>query len=421
MGAIIFPTGRFDGRRVLSCAAACLIAVMASAAGLAAPEVRIGVTAAVVPMAVGQPPDGPESALRVGAGVVSRERVSTAARGRVQLLFLDGSALTLGHDSEIVLDEYVFDATGDSSRIAMSMGRGLLRYVGGRISKQRPALIRAFGATIGIRGGIALVEVSDTAKDGPLIRATLLFGDSLYVETAAGRSAVARPGYTIGLWGPAALPAAPVRADRARVVRLLSSLEQETGRPGAGQAGQAVDDGIEQLRQVPVPTEARDTGPSNGIIQTAARWPGPVRGARVGAGPPADSGDGKYAVLSSRSSVILAGDGGGKGKAVSAKPAARKQDKKKRSGESDPFSGHTAWGHWNHPALGTGQYRRAAVAAMAPGAPGAPGPGKGKDILRPSTSALATAAPAWLAQFTAPATAPATALAAPGRGLIGPR
>ncbi len=398
---------------MLGCAAAGLFTVMASAAGLAAPEARIGVTAAVVPMAVSQPPDRPEMALRLGADVVRRERVSTAARGRAQLLFLDGSALTLGHDSEIVLDEYVFDPAGDSSHVVMSMGRGLLRYVGGRISKKRPVLIRAFGATIGIRGGIALVEVSDGAQGGPVIRATLLFGDSLYVETAAGRSAVARPGYTIGLWEPASLPAAPVRADRARVARLLSSLEQEAGQIGeTGQIGEAVDDGIEQLRQVPVRSEARETRPRNSTLRIAAGLR-PVRGARAVAAPPADAGDGKYAALVSRSSAMTEGDG--KGKAASAKPV-RQKDKKKRSGESDAFSKHTAWGHWTHPAPGTGQHLRATVAATALGALGAPGPGKGKDIFRLSTSALAAAAPKRDPALLIPAPA-----FGPGRRLTSPR
>ena len=54
--------------------------------------------------------------------------------------------------------------------------RGLLRIVGGKVTKKQPALIRTNSATVGIRGGIGIVQT-----DGSKVNATFLYGEEMTV------------------------------------------------------------------------------------------------------------------------------------------------------------------------------------------------------------------------------------------------
>ena len=54
--------------------------------------------------------------------------------------------------------------------------RGLLRIVGGKVTKKQPALIRTNSATVGIRGGIGIVQT-----DGSQVNATFLYGEEMTV------------------------------------------------------------------------------------------------------------------------------------------------------------------------------------------------------------------------------------------------
>lgn len=128
-----------------------LVAALALAPAVPAAD-GIGVTAAVNPSATGTPPDGPTRTLLVGTDVVFKERIVTRGEGQTQILFVDESALTVGPDADIVLDEFVYDPSTSTGRMALTVGKGVLRFVGGRITKNTDTVFRTPHATIAIRG-----------------------------------------------------------------------------------------------------------------------------------------------------------------------------------------------------------------------------------------------------------------------------
>jgi hypothetical protein len=160
-------------------------------AGSASPR-EIGVTSAVVPQATGTPPDLPPRVLEVGADVVADERIVTGAIGKTQLLFQDGSALTVGSNADLVLDEFVYDPGTGTGHIALSASKGLLRFVGGRISKTAPVAIRTPAATIGVRGGITMVSIGAAS-----VSARFLFGQEMTVTANGETVRVTRPGFQV--------------------------------------------------------------------------------------------------------------------------------------------------------------------------------------------------------------------------------
>src|SRR4051812_49648460 len=73
----------------------------------------------------------------VGHDVIRNERIKTASIGQAQLLFTDQSTLTVARNSEILIDEFVFDPNKQSGNLAATVTTGVFRYVGGKISKQK--------------------------------------------------------------------------------------------------------------------------------------------------------------------------------------------------------------------------------------------------------------------------------------------
>ena len=112
----------------------------------------------------GTPPAQPTRTLRVGIDVFGSERVTTGPADRAHLVFLDGSGLTVGANSELTIDKFVFDANRNAGELAVNATKGAFRFVGGAISKKGEVIIRTPSAHIGVRGGIATVTVGTRAQ-----------------------------------------------------------------------------------------------------------------------------------------------------------------------------------------------------------------------------------------------------------------
>jgi len=224
----------------------------------------IGKAAAVNPMAHGHPPSAESRVLTVGVDMAANERVVTGPRGQTQLLFVDGSALTVGPNSDIVLDEFVYDPDSKSGKLAFSATKGVFRLVGGQLSKQSPVLIRTQTATVGIRGGIAITQVAE----GGGVNATFLFGDQLTVTSGGVTSTAIRPGFAISA-PPGGAPGAPQPADEAQLGQSLGQFEGSEGQTGGAEQPPA-DEDVAQTQIAQVNSTTQSGGPSNAPPPSAA-------------------------------------------------------------------------------------------------------------------------------------------------------
>jgi hypothetical protein len=195
--------------------------------GMAAAAAGIGITSAVLPQATGTPPQAQPRVLEVGVDVVANERIATGPSGKTHLLFRDGSALTIGAGAEVVLDEFVYDPDSKSGQIALSATRGVLRFVGGRISKTNPVQIRTPSATIGIRGGIAILAIGASQ-----VTAKFLFGEQLTVVANGQTVTVTRPGFQVTI-PTGGNPSVPMPIPPGELDGDLAELEGTPGQEGA--------------------------------------------------------------------------------------------------------------------------------------------------------------------------------------------
>ena len=181
-----------------------LLLVVATLGAGAAARAQVGVTSATTGDPLGQPPTLQERVLRVGIDVVANERVTTKADDRAHLVFLDGTSLTVGPNSSLSIDKFVYDLAAKKGEIGLNTARGVFRLVGGNISKSNAITVTTPSATIGIRGGIATVVVAENGHT----TATFLYGTSMTVTGQGQTQTATRTGSQI-LTESGRPPAAP--------------------------------------------------------------------------------------------------------------------------------------------------------------------------------------------------------------------
>lgn len=158
------------------------------------PPEKAGIVSGVVPGAKGNNQTSGDQVIVIGNDIHRQERITTDANGTVHLLFLDQSSITLGPNSDIVIDRFVFDPDTGKGSLAVSTTKGILRVVGGKLSKQADTVVNTPLATIGIRGGITTIE---TRPNGDY-NSTFLFGQHMNVQGQDGQTRnVTRPGFGV--------------------------------------------------------------------------------------------------------------------------------------------------------------------------------------------------------------------------------
>lgn len=141
---------KHQGRLFVFAVSVMLMAVPAAAQ-------QVGTATAVNPLSEGTPPQGTTAPLVVGAHIVHNEKIHTTPEGTLQLRFTDQSSMSIAPNTEIVINDYVYDPNSRNGRMLVTLTDGALRFVGGQLSHEGNATITTTAATIGIRGGTATV------------------------------------------------------------------------------------------------------------------------------------------------------------------------------------------------------------------------------------------------------------------------
>jgi hypothetical protein len=174
-----------------------VVALSCLAAGplsLGAAQAGVGVTSMTDGAPTSQGQAEGERILRVGLDIRLNERVVTKTNDRAHLVFLDGTSITLGPDSELVIDRFSYDPDHKSGEMALSVRRGTFRFVGGTISKSNEIVISTPSGTLGIRGGIATGNVTPSGTI-----ANFLYGTSLRASNLGSSQSATRAGSRIAV------------------------------------------------------------------------------------------------------------------------------------------------------------------------------------------------------------------------------
>ena len=137
--------------------------------------------------------------INIGDSVFRNQKIVTDSKGRIQLLLRDRSVITVGPNSEVSIDKYVFNSEDSSGEMIVTAAKGFARFVGGLLSKRRPIQVRTAYGTIGIRGAIAAV-VYETNDAGVRTGMSIMFfyGTSVdYTSNTGASQTLAKFGYKI--------------------------------------------------------------------------------------------------------------------------------------------------------------------------------------------------------------------------------
>lgn len=159
--------------------------------------------------ATGTPPGAGARTLTIGTNVIYKERVQTSAQGSTQIMLPDTSTLNIGRNSNIVIDEYVYDPNAGTGKMVATVTKGVMRFVGGQISHTTGVTVNTPVATLGIRGGVATVVYPippGFAGSDPRLaqaRGQIVIGHvgTVVIKNNVG-SAIVRPGYMTWVSGP---------------------------------------------------------------------------------------------------------------------------------------------------------------------------------------------------------------------------
>ncbi|NMM45151.1 FecR domain-containing protein [Rhodospirillaceae bacterium KN72] len=136
-------------------------AALWSAPSVAQDAVQAGVSAAVRGAVQVARTDAVGRQISSGEAIYMRDAITSGSDSGMQILLMDETVFTIGADSEISIDEFVYDpATGDGS-LAANMTKGVMRFVTGKVSDGNPdsMVIKLPVGTIGIRGTIGVVSI----------------------------------------------------------------------------------------------------------------------------------------------------------------------------------------------------------------------------------------------------------------------
>ncbi|MCR9212888.1 MAG: FecR domain-containing protein [Proteobacteria bacterium] len=150
--------------------------------------------------------------LQESGAIYKNDEIETGADARIEITFKDETKLTIGENSRLVIDEYLYDPDKDVGTLLLDAAKGPFRFISGGIGKlkDKRVEVQTTSATVGIRG----TEFWGGEALG--IYGILLLDGTIIVRNSAGARIVDVPGTGVNLTSPDQAPgeAAPWGEDR---------------------------------------------------------------------------------------------------------------------------------------------------------------------------------------------------------------
>ncbi len=185
-------------RHALLCATAALL-LLAGDPVQAEADVA-GVTAAVNPKATAIDRAGKTRLISLGDPVIRNHRIETSGEGLVQILLADGTSFTVGPNSSVVIDSFVYDPEKNTASLAATMTKGALRFIGGKASKASGDVkITTPIGTAGIRGAVVDINLNGRTSDGQPLppHLTLVYGKEVQLTGQGEPQRLFKQGFSI--------------------------------------------------------------------------------------------------------------------------------------------------------------------------------------------------------------------------------
>lgn len=196
----------------------------------------IGVACAVKGHVEATSTDGGARILQSGMPIYVGDQVTTDEKGHVQILLRDETTFTLGPESAMKMEEFVYDPNQETGKIVADVVKGVFRFISGKIARKDPEDMKVNlpVGNIGIRGTMVAGKVEGTRSQVVLLGP----GSEKNTEDKKGRIEISnqvndktskvkveRTGFGTVIEGPNEGPKSPSLVSENEIIALTSVLQ----------------------------------------------------------------------------------------------------------------------------------------------------------------------------------------------------
>lgn len=165
-----------------------------------------------------------DEALRPDNTVFEQETVKTPHDGSTVLEFVDTTRISIGHDSYVKLDSFVYDDKAKTTESVFNMTKGFFRFVGGS-AKEKNVVLKTPTLSLSVRGTAVAIYVGD---DGSSV---------LGMEEGSGSLSTCAGGTPIDLNAGQAVRVSASCKGADQIAMSEVPTDATTSSPGSGTAG----------------------------------------------------------------------------------------------------------------------------------------------------------------------------------------
>ena len=108
----------------------------------------------VIGAAIGEIQNQKNEKLVNGSKIFYGDTITSKQQSNAQILFLDQTVLTLGEDTELTIDEFIYDPASHEGSFVSNVKSGTVKFITGQISNKNPdnLEVKIPSGTLGARG-----------------------------------------------------------------------------------------------------------------------------------------------------------------------------------------------------------------------------------------------------------------------------
>ena len=112
-------------------------------------------------------PDGSWKEVKLGTKIYLNDSIRTGKEGKVAIKLADGTSFTIGQDSDLTIDEFVYDQNTNIGKLTASLAKGVFRFVTGKMIRGDSFAnikFRSHDIVIGVRGTEFILSYDPNTK-----------------------------------------------------------------------------------------------------------------------------------------------------------------------------------------------------------------------------------------------------------------
>ena len=124
----------------------------------------------IIGAAIGDIKNQKDEKLANGSKIFFGDTIISNSKSNAQILFLDQTVLTLGEETELTIDEFVYDPNSQDGSFVSTVKTGTVKFITGQISKKNPdnLEVKVPAGTLGARG-TEFVVLSETNNESTVV------------------------------------------------------------------------------------------------------------------------------------------------------------------------------------------------------------------------------------------------------------